>query len=100
MTNKHRGEVELDIDGKTLQLKLTLNAFAELQEAFDGAPLMEILGRLDQMDVKVLIHLLYLAAGKAIPLKKIGDMDICIQEVTTKLGECITLALAGPNPKK
>jgi len=38
MANRHRGEIEAEIGGKTRTLVLTLGALAELEEAF-GAEL-------------------------------------------------------------
>jgi len=56
MANRHRGEVDLALDGKTHALRLTLQALAEMEAAFaveDLASLAERLsrGRLSAADL-------------------------------------------------
>ena len=51
MANKYRGEVKIDIGGRERVMKLTLNDFAMLEQLNPGQTLLDILARLDKMDV-------------------------------------------------
>lgn len=45
MANPHKGEVDLDIDGATYKVSLSLNAMCELEDAF-GRPLLAVISDL------------------------------------------------------
>ncbi len=45
MVNRHRGEVELKIDGKTYTLCLTLGALAHLEAAYGGEDILTLAER-------------------------------------------------------
>jgi hypothetical protein len=47
MANRHRGEIEADLDGKSRTLCLTLGALAELEDAYGGADLLDIAQRFE-----------------------------------------------------
>ena len=46
MTNRYRGEVALDLEGRSHTLCLTLDALARLETAFGAASLGDLIGRL------------------------------------------------------
>ncbi|MEZ5923912.1 MAG: gene transfer agent family protein [Hyphomicrobiaceae bacterium] len=48
MANRHRGEIEAVLDGKTYTLCLTLGALAELEQAFGASDLTVLAGRFGQ----------------------------------------------------
>jgi hypothetical protein len=101
MANKKRGELTIDVGGRTRKMKLTLNDFAELQDKHDGKPLMDILSTLDKMDVKVLRSMLYLALRHDDPdltEEQVGNFDLELSDVALKLGNCISLSLGGDKP--
>jgi hypothetical protein len=106
MVNKKRGEISIELGGRERVLKLTLNDFAELQDRYNDMPLIDILAKLDKMDVKVLRALLYLAVkhdDKDLTENQVGAFEFNLTEVATKLGECIAAALGGdskPGKKK
>lgn len=102
MSNRRRGEVKADIGGKERILKLTLNDLAELQERYDDLPLIDILSKLDKMDVKLLRVLLYLSIrheDSDLTEKQVGAFDINITDAATAIGECIAASLGGDNKK-
>ena len=47
MVNRHRGEIEADLDGKTYRLCLTLGALAELEHAFGEDDMLAIAERFE-----------------------------------------------------
>ena len=98
MANKKRGQVSVEIGGKSRKMWLTLNDFAELQDRFDGKPVTEILQKLNQMDVRVLRAILHLALRHDDPdltENQVGDFEFSIADIASKLGECIALSLSG-----
>lgn len=98
MTNKKRGEVKLEIGGRDRVLRLTLNDFACLQDRFDNKPLMDILGTLDKLDVKVMRAMLYYALrhdDKDLTEEQIGEFEMNFTVTVAKLSECIAVCLGG-----
>lgn len=103
MANKKRGEDTIKLGGKERKLKVNLNDLAELQDMCDGKPLMDILVELDRLNIKVLRALLYLSLRHDDPdltPEQVGSWDMNLVEVSTKIGQVISLSLSGPNPKK
>lgn len=103
MANKKRGEIEVELGGKTRIMKLTMNDFAELMDLYGGEPLLDLLGRLDKLDVRVLRSMLWLALkheDKDLTEKQVGDWNCSLTWVAQTLGECISAALEGDKPAK
>lgn len=48
MANKHRGEIEANLDGKAFRLCLTLGSLAELEEAFEADDMVGLAQRFEQ----------------------------------------------------
>lgn len=64
LVNAARGEVLLEIDGRTRRLCVTLGALAELEAAFDVANMSEFSARLAQLTASdLLLVIAALAAG-------------------------------------
>lgn len=47
MPNKHRGEIEATLDGRTYRLVLTLGALAELESAFGDGDMLALAARFE-----------------------------------------------------
>lgn len=47
MANKHRGEIDAELDGKTYRLCLTLGALAELEDAFGAEDMLSLASRFE-----------------------------------------------------
>jgi hypothetical protein len=47
MANRHRGEIEAQLDGRGLRLRLTLGALAELEHAYGDADLLALAERFE-----------------------------------------------------
>lgn len=102
MANKKRGEIKAHIGGRDRIMKLTLNDFAELQDRYDGQALVDILAKLDKMDIKVLRALLYLSIrheDSDLTEQQVGSFDIDLTDVSAKLGDCIAASLGASNTK-
>ena len=48
MANRHRGEIEAKLDGKTYRLCLTLGALAELEDAFGADDMVALARRFEE----------------------------------------------------
>ncbi len=48
MANRHRGEIEAELGGRTFTLVLTLGALAELENAYGGEDLIAIAERFEK----------------------------------------------------
>ena len=48
MANRHRGEIEAELGGKTYVLCLTLGALAEIEDAYGGEDLIAIAERFER----------------------------------------------------
>jgi hypothetical protein len=103
MANTHRGEVKIVIGGRERVMKLTLNDFAMLEQLNPGQTLLDILARLDKMEITLLRTLLYLSLrhdDADLTEEQLGEFDFNLTELTTKLGECIAASLGGGSSEK
>jgi Phage tail tube protein, GTA-gp10 len=81
MANRHRGEIEAEIGGKTRTLVLTLGALAELEEAFGAEDLVALserlaTGRLKARDLARIIGAGLRGAGDTLSDEDGGAMTI------------------------
>jgi hypothetical protein len=81
MANRHRGEIEAEIGGKTRTLVLTLGALAELEEAFGAEDLLALserlaTGRLKARDLARIIGAGLRGAGDTLSDEDVGAMTI------------------------
>jgi hypothetical protein len=103
MANKYKGEIKIDIGGRERVMKLTLNDFAMLEQLNPGQTLLDILARLDKMDITLLRTLLFLSLrhdDKDLTEEQVGEFDFNLTELTAKLGECIAASLGGGSSEK
>ncbi len=110
MPNRRRGEVALLLGGRAYTLRLTLNALAELEDAF-GAESLTALGArfarggLSSHDLAALLGAALRGGGHALTDREAGDLalDGGIEAVADALAEALRLALApgeAPNPSR
>ncbi len=81
MANRHRGEIEAVLDGKTCTLCLTLGALAELETAYEGADFLAIAerfekGRIGAADAIRVIGAALRGAGQAVTDDDVKAMRI------------------------
>jgi hypothetical protein len=79
MANRHRGEIDAEIGGKTYTLCLTLGALAEIENAYGGEDLIAIAerfskGRIGAADAIRLIGAGLRGAGNAITDDEVAAM--------------------------
>lgn len=63
MANRHRGEIEADLNGKRYTLCLTLGALAELEDAFGGEDILALAERFEQGRIKASDAIRIIGAG-------------------------------------
>lgn len=80
MANRHRGEIDAVLDGKTYRLCLTLGALAELESAFGHEDMLALAqrfetGRIGARDAIRIIGAGLRGAGHAIADEAVADMQ-------------------------
>src|SRR5215470_15257073 len=80
MANRHRGEIDAQLDGKAFRLCLTLGALAELEAAFGDEDMLALAGRfetgrLSARDAQRIIGAGLRGAGYDIPDDAVGAMQ-------------------------
>lgn len=63
MANRHRGEIEARLDGKTFRLCLTLGALAELESAFGDEDMVALASRFENGRISARDALRIVGAG-------------------------------------
>jgi hypothetical protein len=63
MANRHRGEIEAELGGKTYTLCLTLGALAEIEHAYGGEDLLAIAERFEQGRIRATDAIRVIGAG-------------------------------------
>ena len=63
MANRHRGEIEAELGGKTHMLCLTLGALAEIENAYGGEDLLAIAERFESGRIKASDAIRVIGAG-------------------------------------
>jgi hypothetical protein len=79
MANRHRGEIDAELDGKTYRLCLTLAALAELEAAFGAGDMLALAarfetGRIAAREVRTIIAAGLRGAGYDISDADVGHM--------------------------
>lgn len=79
--NRHRGEIEAELDGRRHKLCLTLGALAELESAYGAEDLTVLVerfsrGRLSATDLMRLIGAGLRGAGAAVSDAEVGAMQV------------------------
>jgi hypothetical protein len=92
MSARQPGDVDIEIGGEKLRLRLTLGALAHMEEAIGGGDLSRLFERLKAPGAGDLLHLLHallLGGGHALTLKMLKESDVDIAEA----GRAIALAM-------
>lgn len=76
MANKHRGEVDARLDGKTYTLCLTLGALAELESAFGDADMVALATRFETGRISARDAILILGAGLRASGHDVSDAQV------------------------
>ena len=63
MANRHRGEIEAELGGRTYTLCLTLGALAEIENAYGGDDLLAIAERFEQGRIRASDAIRVIGAG-------------------------------------
>jgi len=76
MANRHRGEIEAELGGKTYCLCLTLGALAELESAYGGEDLLALAARFEQGRIAASDAIRILGAGLRGAGNPVSDEEI------------------------
>jgi hypothetical protein len=76
MANRHRGEIEAELGGKTYTLVLTLGALAEIEHAYGGEDLLAIAERFETGRIKASDAIKVIGAGLRGAGEALSDADV------------------------
>ncbi|AGK58089.1 hypothetical protein HYPDE_32073 [Hyphomicrobium denitrificans 1NES1] len=76
MANRHRGEIEAQLDGTTFKLVLTLGALAELEDAFGDSDMLALAARFEKGRLSARDCMRVIAAGLRGAGHAVSDADI------------------------
>lgn len=76
MTNRHRGEIEAELGGKTYTLVLTLGALAEIEHVYGGEDMIAIAERFESGRIKASDAITVIGAGLRGAGASISDEDV------------------------
>lgn len=94
--NKARGEVLLDMGGRSVRLCLTLGALAELEAAFDVVSLAELGERLTHLtaaDLLVVLAALTRGGGEAMSMAELNEARVDPRAAAVAVAEAFQRAL-------
>lgn len=112
MANKHRGEVSLQVGSETYTLRLSINELCNIEQAFGGKPIQEILGELENGDnvklttLRTIVHAAFKSSHPEMTVEETGNImgEYGAAETVKKLIEAMTAGMpeakvADANPK-
>ena len=76
MANRHRGEIEAELDGRPYKLVLTLGALAELEDAFGDADMLALAARFEKGRLSARDCMRVIAAGLRGAGSVVSDGDV------------------------
>ena len=76
MANRHRGEIDAVLDGRSYTLCLTLGALAELEQAFGAGDLSSLAARLSHGRMSARDAISILVAGLRATGHELGEDDV------------------------
>ena len=81
MANKHRGEIEARLDGRSFTLVLTLGALAELEDAFGDADMLALAARFEKGRLSARDCVRVIAAGLRAGGHSLSDADVGAMQI-------------------
>ena len=76
MANRHRGEIEAELGGKTYTLVLTLGALAEIEDAYGGEDMIAIAERFEGGRIRASDAIRVIGAGLRGAGETISNEDV------------------------
>jgi hypothetical protein len=99
MANKHRGGVDVELDGETHQLHYTLNSLAEIEERLGLNSIGEILDTLKALSMRTLRTLLWaglIHEDASLTEHQVGEMDFDFAATVGQVSEAIGNVFKSP----
>ncbi|MBK8770942.1 MAG: gene transfer agent family protein [Rhizobiales bacterium] len=81
MANRHRGEIEAELGGRTYTLCLTLGALAEIENAYGGDDLLAIAERFEQGRIRASDAIRVIGAGLRGAGNAVSDAELASLQV-------------------
>ena len=81
MANRHRGEIEAELGGRTYTLCLTLGALAEIENAYGGDDLLAIAERFEQGRIRASDAIRVIGAGLRGAGNALSDAELASLQV-------------------
>ena len=81
MANRHRGEIEAELGGRTYTLCLTLGALAEIENAYGGGDLLAIAERFEQGRIRASDAIRVIGAGLRGAGNVVSDAELASLQV-------------------
>jgi len=81
MANRHRGEIEAELGGRTYTLCLTLGALAEIENAYGGDDLLAIAERFEQGRIRASDAIRVIGAGLRGAGNVVSDAELASLQV-------------------
>ncbi len=97
MVNAARGEVALDLGGRSYCLCLTLGALAEIETVVGAKSLSDLEARLQTLSASQLtgiVHALMKGGGEALSLEELRALPLNMGEVSAAVGKAFAAANA------
>ncbi len=76
MANKHRGEIDAELDGEVKRLCLTLGALAELEDAFGGEDMLSVARRFESGEISARDAIRVIGAGLRGAGADVSDVEV------------------------
>jgi hypothetical protein len=80
LANRHRGEIEAQLDGATFKLVLTLGALAELEDAFGDSDMLALAARFEKGRLSARDCMRVIAAGLRGAGHAVSDADVAAMQ--------------------
>jgi hypothetical protein len=80
LANRHRGEIEAQLDGTTFRLVLTLGALAELEDAFGDSDMLALAARFEKGRLSARDCMRVIAAGLRGAGHAVSDADVAAMQ--------------------
>lgn len=107
MANRHRGEIEAELDGRRFTLCLTLGALAEIENAYGGEDLIAIAERFEKGRISATDAIRVIGAGLRGAGHPVSDGEVAAMRIAGGAAGYLdivirllkaTFAPAGPDP--
>lgn len=97
MANKHRGQVALEVDGATFNMRLSINSLCEMESILQG-DMMAALQNPDIRTIRAVVWAALSADKPGLTLAQAGEIidAVGLAEIGKKVGDLVALTFPKP----